>query len=184
VPRVNKDAYYMRMAKVAASRGDCLGTHVGTVIVVDDRIVSTGFNGAPDGVTHCSDGGCPRCQAKVAGVIQSGEDLDKCLCVHAEENAILSAARHGIRLSGCDIYTTVQPCLGCVRQIIQVKASRVLYRDQYPLARATRLAYDRLCEESSLTVRRFGRRSRSGGVQMDDALDAYQDESGPAPSQA
>ena len=176
--KVNKDAYYMRMAKVAASRADCLGTTVGTVIVVDDRIVSTGFNGAPDGVTHCSDGGCPRCEAKAKGTIQSGEDLDKCLCVHAEENAILSAARHGIRLSGCDIYTTVQPCLGCVRQIIQVKASRVLYRDEYPLARTTRLAYDRLCEESHLTVTRVGRKSVSKGVQMDDTLDTFQAESG------
>ena len=176
--RVNKDAYYMRMAKVAASRGDCLGTRAGTVIVVDDRIVSTGFNGAPDGVTHCSDGGCPRCEAKAEGIIQSGEDLDKCLCVHAEENAILSAARHGIRLSGCDIYTTVQPCLGCLRQIIQVRANKVLYRNEYPLARSTRVAYDRLCRESHLTVSRTGRRSRAKEVRLDDSLDAFQEESG------
>jgi dCMP deaminase len=176
VRKVNKDAYYMRMAKVAASRADCLGTTVGTVIVVDDRIVSTGCNGAPDGVTHCTDGGCPRCEARSVGVVQSGEDLDKCLCVHAEENAILSAARHGIRLSGCDIYTTVQPCLGCLRQIIQVRADRVLYRDEFPMAPSTRVAHDRLCRESRLTVRRFGRRSGPKKVRMDDTLETFQEE--------
>lgn len=170
----NRDVYYMEIARVVASRGDCLGTNVGTVIVVGDRIVSTGFNGAPDGITHCSDGGCERCRSKSEGMIKSGEDLDKCICVHAEENAILSAARHGIRLSGCDIYTTIQPCLGCIRQIIQVKAARVIFSHQYPMSHNTMTAYDRLCAESQLKVTTVQGIPDIGKVLLEDTLETFQ----------
>ena len=176
MPKIGKDRYYMKVAAVAASRADCLGTRVGTVIVVDDRIVSTGCNGAPDGVTHCSEGGCPRCAARQLGLIESGEDLDKCLCVHAEENAILSAARHGIRLSRCEVYTTVQPCLGCLRQIIQIQAEKVLYRDEFPMAPITREAYGRLCQESGLMVKRFGRSRKPKEIRLQDTLETFQEQ--------
>jgi deoxycytidylate deaminase len=75
--RISRDDYYMEMAKVAAQRADCQGTKVGAVVIVEDRIVSTGYNGAPDGVTNCSDGGCPRCAARAGGEIKSGADLGK-----------------------------------------------------------------------------------------------------------
>ena len=172
--RISRDDYYMEMAKVAAQRADCLGTKVGAVVIVEDRIVSTGYNGAPDGVTNCSDGGCPRCAARVEGEIKSGSDLDKCLCVHAEENAILSSARHGIALRGCVIYTTVQPCLGCLRQIIQVQAQKVFFVDTFPMDELTKKAYERLCDESKVVVERLNTNTSPQAVTVEDSLESFQ----------
>jgi len=172
--RISRDDYYMEMAKVAAQRADCLGTKVGAVVIVEDRIVSTGYNGAPDGVTNCSDGGCPRCAARGGGEIKSGADLDKCLCVHAEENAILSSARHGIALRGCVIYTTVQPCLGCLRQIIQVQAQKVLFVDSFSMDALTKKAYERLCDESRIVVEQLKTDAPPKTVTSEDTLENYQ----------
>ena len=172
--RISRDDYYMEMAKVAAQRADCQGTKVGAVVIVEDRIVSTGYNGAPDGVTNCSDGGCPRCAARASGEIKSGADLDKCLCVHAEENAILSSARHGMALRGCVIYTTVQPCLGCLRQIIQVQAQKVIFVDSFPMDDLTKKAYARLCDESKVVVEQLKTTAPPTTVTAEDTLEAFQ----------
>jgi len=96
LPRPSWDEYFMMMAEVAAIRGNCLRRRVGAVIVHNHQILSTGYNGTPKGITNCSDGGCPRC----AGHAASGSALDECLCVHAEENAIVQAAAHGVAIRG------------------------------------------------------------------------------------
>jgi dCMP deaminase len=110
----------MEMAKIASQRADCQGGKVGAVVIVEDRIVSTGYNRAPDGVTNCSDGGCPRCAARAGGVIKSGADPGKCYASTRRRTRFYTSARHGITLRGCVIYITGQPCLGCLRKIIQV----------------------------------------------------------------
>ena len=175
----DKHEYYMDIAATVAERADCTGTKVGAVVVVGDRIVSTGYNGAPDGVTNCSDGGCPRCRARQEDMVESGDHLDKCLCVHAEENAILSAARHGIALENCSIYTTVQPCLGCLRQLIQIRAQTVYYVSPFPMQDLAKDAYLRLCKESHLSVQPLRWEPKQTFLPttapMDDTLDAMQE---------
>ena len=86
------DDYFMGIAKVAALRSNCIKRKVASVIVKDKRIIATGYNGTPRGVKNCSDGGCPRCNSFGA----SGADLGECLCSHAEENAIVQSAYHGV----------------------------------------------------------------------------------------
>lgn len=107
-------------------KANCSGRRVGAVIVKDNRIISTGYNGVPEGMTNCLDGGCLRC-ANRGGEYASGTAYDLCICVHAEQNAILSAARFGISLQGSTMYTTTQPCFGCAKEMLQVKIERVVY---------------------------------------------------------
>ena len=85
-PRPSWDAYFMELATVVASRSNCSRRHVGAVVVRNRHILATGYNGTPYGVKNCFEGGCPRC----SGETKSGAKLDECLCVHAEQNAIIS----------------------------------------------------------------------------------------------
>lgn len=122
------DEYFMNIATVVASRSSCLRRKVGAVVTIDNRIVSTGYNGTPRGLLNCDQGGCERC----AGTAQSGASLSECLCSHAEENAVVQAARHGIRLdTGC-LYTTFSPCLICSKIIVNSGIKRVVYQFDYP----------------------------------------------------
>ena len=90
----------MNIAHVVKTRGNCCRRQVASLVVKDRRIISTGYNGTPRGVTNCYEGGCERC----ASDSESGKDLGECICSHAEENAIAQAAFHGIALSGSTIY--------------------------------------------------------------------------------
>ena len=126
--RIGWDAYFMSIAKAVSVRSSCIKRQVGAVIVIDNRIVSTGYNGTPRGLVNCNDGGCPRCSSLIA----SGEKLDECLCSHAEENAIVQAASHGVSIKGGVLYTTFSPCLMCAKMIINADLSRVLYGEEYP----------------------------------------------------
>ena len=126
-PRPSWDTYFMEIAKVVASRSNCLRRHVAAVIVKDNHILSTGYNGTPRGVKNCFDGGCPRC----AGHAKSGTGLEECLCVHAEQNAICQAARYGVNISGSTIYITISPCLTCAKLIINSGISEVVYGGDY-----------------------------------------------------
>ncbi|MFQ5514259.1 MAG: deaminase [Myxococcota bacterium] len=117
------DEYFMSIARVVASRSNCIKRKVGALIVFDRRIISTGYNGTPRGVLNCSEGGCPRC----AGAVESGTRLDECVCSHAEENAITQAAYHGVPVRGAAIYTTFSPCLMCTKMIINAGIQEVVY---------------------------------------------------------
>jgi dCMP deaminase len=125
VPRPDPDEYFMRIAMTVRSRANCTGRRVGAIIVRDRRILSTGYNGTPTAMTNCEDGGCHRCAEPA--LYPSGEGYDVCICVHAEQNALLAAARFGVAVEGCTIYTTLQPCFGCLKELIQASVTEVCY---------------------------------------------------------
>jgi dCMP deaminase len=123
------DEYFMNIARVVASRSNCIKRKVGSVIALDRRIISTGYNGTPRGIRNCNEGGCPRC----AGAAESGTRLDECLCSHAEENAITQSAYHGVSVRGGTVYTTFCPCLICTKMIINAGLSEVVYAADFPM---------------------------------------------------
>ncbi|MGD9275566.1 MAG: dCMP deaminase family protein [Candidatus Pacearchaeota archaeon] len=110
-----------------ASRSTCLRRAVGAVIVKGDRVVSQGYNGAVRNSRHCKELGCRREQLNVP----SGERLESCRGVHAEENAIINAGRHGINVIGATLYCTTKPCSLCTKTIIQSGITRVVYDSGY-----------------------------------------------------
>jgi len=120
------DDYYMGVALAVRRKANCCGNHVGAVIVKEKRIIATGYNGVPEGMTNCLDGGCLRC-TNPHGKFPTGTGYDLCICVHAEQNALLSAARFGISVEGSHLYTTMQPCFGCAKEIATAKIKKVTY---------------------------------------------------------
>ncbi|MCD6493149.1 MAG: cytidine/deoxycytidylate deaminase family protein [Archaeoglobaceae archaeon] len=125
--RPSLDEYFMEIAKVVAKRSTCLRQNVGAVIVKDKRILATGYNGAPSGLPHCLEIGCLREKLNVP----SGERQELCRAVHAEQNAIIQAAVHGVSIAGATLYTTHQPCIMCAKMIINAKIVRVVYGKRY-----------------------------------------------------
>ncbi|MFL5386957.1 MAG: deoxycytidylate deaminase [Longimicrobiaceae bacterium] len=123
--RPGPDEYFMGIAIAVRSRADCSGNRVGAVIVKDRRIVSTGYNGTPHGMLNCSEGGCHRCAHREQH--SSGMGYDLCICVHAEQNALLAAARFGIAVEGSTMYTTMRPCFGCTKELLQARVDAVYY---------------------------------------------------------
>ena len=123
--RPNMDEYFMGIAMAVRRRANCLGNRVGAIIVKDKHIVSTGYNGTPHGMTNCLDGGCQRCAHREDYPTGTGYDL--CICVHAEQNAILAAARFGIAIEGATMYSTMRPCFGCTKEALQAGISEVVY---------------------------------------------------------
>jgi dCMP deaminase len=119
--------YFLRIAKDVSERSNCCRRKVGAVIVKDNHIISTGYNGTPAGTTNCFDGGCPRCNHTHT----TGEKLDECLCVHAEQNAICQAAKHGNSVDGGHIYITCSPCLTCLKLIINAGITRIVFSEWY-----------------------------------------------------
>jgi len=125
--RPSFDEYFMEIAHVVAKRSTCLRRKVGAVIVKDKHILTTGYNGAPSGMPHCLDIGCLREQFKVP----SGERQELCRGLHAEQNAIIQAAVHGVSIKGSTLYTTHSPCISCAKMIINAGIKRVVYLDDY-----------------------------------------------------
>jgi len=124
-PRPDQDEYFMGIAMAARRRANCLGSRIGAVIVRDGRIISTGYNGTPQDMKNCEDGGCYRCANR--GTYTSGTAYDLCICVHAEQNALISAARFGIAIERSTVYTTMRPCFGCTKEMLQAKIYAVYY---------------------------------------------------------
>jgi dCMP deaminase len=123
------DMYYMNIAFAVRKRANCRGYKVGAVLVVQNRVVSTGYNGVPEKMTDCLDGGCDRCNKPEK--YQSGVGYDVCICVHAEENALLTAARFGIPVAGATIYTSVKPCFSCMKALHQAQVGTVRYHKEW-----------------------------------------------------
>lgn len=125
------DRRFMEMAETVAGWSSCYqeGRQIGAVVVRDKRILTTGYNGAPQGVTSCKERG--ECLRRKLG-IPSGTRHELCYAVHAEQNAIIQAARLGIQLEGATLYCTHQPCVICAKMIINAGISRVVYREGYP----------------------------------------------------
>jgi dCMP deaminase len=154
------DRFYMTIAEAVRGRANipgtdedqpearrgfganCYGSKIGALLVLDDRVIGTGYNGTPTGFKNCMDDGCLRCKdgwlkkqgrddemsdpSHIAGVA-----LDRCMCVHAEQNALLTAARFGIRVEDATMYTTLSPCFGCLKEAVAVGVRRVVYLQLY-----------------------------------------------------
>ena len=131
-PGWQRHDFYMRLAVVVESGAKCLGSHVGAVIVRDNRVLGSGYNGTPAGYPNCteSERGCRRCAMRLeeSGALLAGKLYDICLCVHAEQNAMLTAARFGTAIDGSVLYTTVQPCFNCLKEIMQTRIRGVVFR--------------------------------------------------------
>lgn len=122
------DEYFMEITHLVARRSTCLRRQVGAVLVKDKNILATGYNGSPSGVAHCLDVGCLR--EKLA--IPSGERHELCRGLHAEQNAIIQAAKHGTNIDGATLYCTTMPCIICSKMIINAGIKRVVYEHGYP----------------------------------------------------
>lgn len=145
--RPDWDNYFMGIAKVVALRSNCIKRKVAAVIVKDQRIIATGYNGTPRGVKNCSEGGCPRC----SNIDASGKGLEECLCSHAEENAIVQSAYHGVGIKDAILYTTFSPCLICTKMIINAGLREVVYNMDYSL---TETAFN-LLKEAGVALRKL-----------------------------
>ena len=142
------DEYFMLIAVATRQRAECLGRHVGAVLVREGRIVATGYNGTPRGFPRCNEqeGGCHRCADKDR--YPSGVAYDVCICVHAEQNAVLQAARLGYSCDGAACYTTLRPCFGCLKELYQSGVSAVRYLNEWtPSDPVEAAAYDSLLGE-------------------------------------
>lgn len=126
--RLSWDEYFMKIAELVAQRSTCLRRQVGCVIVRDKRILSTGYNGAPSGLKHCSETGCIRNKLK----IPSGERQELCRALHSEQNAIIQAALMGVSLRGSVLYCTHQPCIVCAKMLVNAGIKKITYKGSYP----------------------------------------------------
>lgn len=124
--RPSKDEYYMGVALAVRERANCRGRKIGAVLMLHNRVISSGYNGTPEGMMNCEDGGCERCLKR-----KSGKGYDVCICVHAEQNALVSAAKFGIPVSGASLYTTLQPCFGCFKELIQAGVSDIYFLEPW-----------------------------------------------------
>ncbi len=122
------DEYFMEITRLVATRSTCLRRQVGAVFVKNKNILATGYNGVPAGIRHCSEVGCLR--EKLG--IPSGERHEICRGLHAEQNGIIQAAKHGTNLSGSTVYTTDHPCVICAKMLINVGVERIVCGQGYP----------------------------------------------------
>ena len=126
-----KHDFYMRLAGVVESGAKCLGSRVGAVAVRDDRVLGMGYNGTPSGYPNCTERerGCRRCAMRhdlpEAGL--AGQLYDICLCVHAEQNLVVTAARFGVALADAWVYSTLQPCFGCLKELMQLRIRGIVF---------------------------------------------------------
>ena len=145
--RPSWDKYFIEIAKLVQTRSNCVSRKVGAVITVDNQIVATGYNGAPKHLHHCIDaGGCLR----KLNNIESGTRQEICRAVHAEQNAIISAAVKGVSIKGGTLYLNTYPCSICTRMLINAEIKRIVYDSDYndPLSKE-------MLDESGIEVVRF-----------------------------
>lgn len=126
--RPTYDEYFMNMTQVVATRSTCLRRKVGALVVKNKHILSTGYNGAPKGLKHCSEVGCLREQKK----IKPGERHELCRGLHAEQNAIIQASVFGVPIEGATLYCTTAPCSVCAKMIINAGIREIVYQGTYP----------------------------------------------------
>lgn len=141
--RPSWDEYFIDLARLVSSRSTCLRRQVGAVIVKDKNVLTTGYNGAPSGISHCCKNGCLR--EKMA--VPSGERHELCRGLHAEQNAIIQAAKHGVNIANGILYCTHVPCVICAKMLINAGLEKIVYLEGYP----DQLAVDML-NESGIQV--------------------------------
>ncbi|MCB2181458.1 MAG: dCMP deaminase family protein [Desulfobulbaceae bacterium] len=120
--------YFLSITELVAQRSTCTRRKVGAILVRDKRIIATGYNGAPTKVKHCLEVGCLREQQN----IPSGERHELCRGLHAEQNAIIQAALHGVTVENAIVYCTNMPCAICSKMLINARVKEIYYKDGYP----------------------------------------------------
>ncbi len=140
------EEYFMDITRLVAKRSTCIRRRVGAVLVMDKRLLATGYNGAPSGLAHCLEVGCLREENHVP----SGERHELCRGIHAEQNAIIQAAFHGVRIQGASLYCTNLPCVICTKMLINAGIKEIIYESGY----ADDLTRDMLLE-ARIPVRLF-----------------------------
>jgi dCMP deaminase len=144
--RPSWDTYFMHLASLAAMRSNCMKRRVGCVLVREKRVIATGYNGTPRGITNCNDGGCSRCNAATEG----GQGLGTCLCLHAEENALLESGRERVGLDAV-LYCNTCPCLTCSVKIAQVGVKEVVFHQSYSMDEQSA----QILKEAGVILRQF-----------------------------
>lgn len=130
--RPSWDEYFIKIAELTSQRSNCIKRKVGCVIVKENRILSLGYNGTPSKIKNCFEGGCERCFEQFNNNdIVFGKNLDMCMCLHAEENAMLFLTKSDLMES--ILYVTLMPCISCTKKIIQCGIKRVVYLYDYNL---------------------------------------------------
>ncbi len=150
--RPSWEEYFMGITRLVAKRSTCLRRQVGAVLIKDKKILATGYNGAPSRLEHCLDIGCLRERKG----IPSGERHELCRGLHAEQNAIIQAAYHGVAIGGATLYCTNHPCIICSKMIINAGIEMVVYENGY----ADNLAKEML-KESGISIEKFKRKEKS-----------------------
>lgn len=140
------DEYFMAIVDDVATRSTCCRRKVGAILVKDKRVIATGYNGGPTGLAHCLDIGCLR--QKLG--IPSGQQHELCRGVHAEQNAIIQAARYGVHTDGSILYCTTQPCAQCTKMLLNAGVTEIVFREGYPDGLALELL-----NESQVTFRKI-----------------------------
>ena len=126
--RPSWDSYFVEIAGVVAGRSTCLRRKVGAVLVKEKRLLTTGYNGAPSGLDHCLETGCLRDEMNVP----SGQRHELCRGLHAEQNAIVQGALHGVSIAGAVLYCTHHPCSLCAKMLVNARIQRVVLKEYYP----------------------------------------------------
>ncbi|MBW2710230.1 MAG: cytidine/deoxycytidylate deaminase family protein [Deltaproteobacteria bacterium] len=144
--RPSWNQYFMSITRMVATRSTCLRRHVGAILVKENRILATGYNGAPAGLKHCIEVGCLREKAS----IPSGTRHELCRALHAEQNAIVQAAYHGISIAGSTLYCTNKPCVICSKMLINSGIKKIFFDEAYDDALA-----DALLDEAGIKIMRF-----------------------------
>jgi len=128
--RLSWDEYFMSVAHLISQRATCKRAHIGAVIVRDNNILATGYNGAPCGLPHCDDDNC----LIYTSTHPDGTVEKNCMnTIHAEINAIIQAAKHGISIKDADIYITASPCINCLKALINVGIKQIYYDKPYKI---------------------------------------------------
>lgn len=125
--RPSWNEYFIEIAELVSQRSTCLRRKVGAVVVKDRQILCTGYNGAPSRITHCEVVGCLREKLE----IPTGERHELCRGLHAEQNAVIQAAKVGVSIEGATLYVTNHPCFICAKQIVNAGIKKVIYKKDY-----------------------------------------------------
>ncbi len=153
--RPSWETYFMDISGLVAKRSTCRRRAVGAVIVKDKRILSTGYNGAPSRIQHCLEIGCLREKMNVP----SGERHELCRGIHAEQNAIIQAAFHGVSIKGSTLYCTNLPCSICAKMIINAGIKKIYYKEGYADSMS-----EEMLQEAEINLINLGNRMQRGGA--------------------
>lgn len=147
----NDHDLFMKAAEKAALDSNCLRKQVGCAIVLNGVILLTAYNGTPEGIKSCKEGGCERCLSNAS----SGESYDSCLCIHAEQLAISVAASSGIPIKGASIYCTLRPCLTCLNICLHAGITEIIYKEHIQFRTDMEKSYVSFIDQTKMRLTRY-----------------------------